>query len=101
MKAWGLLSHVKAFIHIPNENITSPAYRIHLKAMGLMPGISDYMVLYDRGVAFLEIKRDAKCKLSQHQEIFFELLKSLNIPCLCTHDIDTVITFLENLKNSC
>jgi hypothetical protein len=87
-------------IHIPNENISSPSYRIHLKTMGLMAGVLDYMVLYTGGIAFIEFKRDKTCKLTKHQQKFILMLKALNIQYLVTCCIEEAITFLKKLKNN-
>lgn len=84
-------------IHIANENISSPAYRSHLKAMGLLPGVPDYMILFEGGVAFIEIKRDKTCKMTKAQKIFTELLTVFNIPWICTYDKDKVIEFLTEV----
>lgn len=94
---WRLFDKQLALIHIANENISSPGYRRHLVAMGLMAGVLDYMILYPGGIAFIEFKRDAKCKLTKHQLKFIELLKSLNIKYLVTHCVDEAIRFCENL----
>jgi hypothetical protein len=86
-----------ALIHIANENMNSKGYRWHLKALGLMPGVFDYMILFASGCAFIEFKRDNKCKLSPMQIKFSTLLDSLNIKWIVTSNIDIAITFLKKV----
>lgn len=88
-----------ALIHIANENMSSKGYRRHLRALGLMPGVFDYMILFASGCAFIEFKRDTKCKLSPMQVKFSTLLDSLGINWIVTSDIETAITFIKKVVN--
>lgn len=97
MAWWNLFKKPLALIHIANENISSPGYRMHLKAMGLMAGVFDYMVLYPGGVAFIEFKRDKSCKFTPAQKRFSELLNTLNIRWIEANTVEEAITFCENL----
>lgn len=82
MKDIGL--HLKDFIiaHIPNENEGGSAEQRKIrgslrKKMGVMPGVADYIVLWDGGCGFIEVKTKkglygAKSdgRLSEEQEKF-------------------------------
>ena len=64
-------------IHIPNEGKRSPAQGAKLKKCGLVPGVSDYLMLipseHYHGLA-LEMKRSvkSKSKVSPQQSAFIE-----------------------------
>lgn len=97
---WGLgqFGNGAYVFHVANERKTSYAYGAKLRRMGVISGVADYCVLYDGGcVAFIEFKRDAKCKLSDNQSKFKEMCKILKIPYLLTHDCDEAIAFIKTL----
>lgn len=89
----------KFFIfHIANENISSDAYRLQLAAMGVRAGIADYCVLLPQGrVAFIEFKRNAKCKLTDKQEAFADECKELGIPFALHSNVEEAIAWIETL----
>lgn len=89
----------KMFIfHVANEQKTHITYTMMLKRLGLTPGVADYCVLYEGGnVAFIEFKRNEKCKLTQAQESFKNICFELNIPYLVTFNIQEAINFLNKL----
>lgn len=96
-KVWNQFNKDLVLIHIPNENISSIGYRMHLSAMGLIAGVFDYMILYYGKVAFIEFKRDNKCKLSKHQQKFKDILDPFQIRYLITSSVDEAITFCKSL----
>lgn len=102
-KQYQLLTDLRQFnlpkyvFHIPNERKTSISYGRKLKRMGVIPGIADYCVLFEGGVAFIEFKRNKKCKLSEHQLIFRERCKLLKIPYLMTCSIEDAMDFIKQL----
>lgn len=84
--------------HIANEQYTSKGYTMSLKAMGLLSGVADYCVLIDGGkVAFIEFKRNAKCKLSPNQLWFKEQCEVMGIPYAVVHTIEAAMAFLQSL----
>jgi hypothetical protein len=84
--------------HVPNERRTSQQYGAKLKRMGVVSGVGDYCVVYEGGrVAFIEFKRNAKCKLSIAQEHFKNSCEDLKVPYLLTYRVDEAIDFLKSL----
>lgn len=84
--------------HIANEQNCSKYYTMELKRMGLTGGVADYCVLYEGGkVAFIEFKRNGKCKLTKSQEYFKDICLKLGIPFLQCSDSPAAITFIQNL----
>lgn len=89
----------RAFVfHVANERKTSYVTGARLKKMGVVAGVPDYCILLKGGlVAFIEFKRDAKCKLSKSQLYFRDLCDTLEIPYLLTWNIDEAIGFIKSL----
>lgn len=86
-------------LHVPNEQLSNPAYIYHLLGLGMLPGAADYLILYEGGrVAAIEFKRDKTCRLSNSQKAFKETCDRLKIPYLCTYKITEAIDFLKYLK---
>lgn len=86
--------------HVANEQKTNIAYTLMLKSMGLTSGVADYCILYEGGkVAFIEFKRNKKCKLTKSQEAFKNICEALNVPYFMTCDVQDAIKFLNRLFN--
>jgi hypothetical protein len=84
--------------HVPNERRTSQQYGAKLKRMGVLAGVADYCIVHSEGkVAFIEFKRNAKCKLSPAQEHFKNSCEDLKVPYLLTYSADKAIDFLKSL----
>lgn len=87
--------------HVPNETIATPEYfnrmHKHLQMMGVLGGVADYLVLYDKGWAAIEFKRNNKCQLTDKQKTFREVCNKLNAQYLLTSSDDEAIEFLKNL----
>jgi hypothetical protein len=84
--------------HIANERKASKQYHVKLARMGVISGVADYCVIYEKGrVAFIEFKRNAKCKLSDSQKNFKADCEDLEIPYLLTYSVSEAIDFLSNL----
>lgn len=87
--------------HVPNETVVPNEYfhrtHKHLQMMGLIGGVADYMILYDKGWAAIEFKRDAKCKLTDKQQEFKLICNLFGAPYLLTHSDEEAINFLKNL----
>lgn len=82
--------------HIPNEQYTTLGYTMLLKKMGLLKGAPDYCCVHEGGVFFMEFKRNEKCKLTKHQELFKERCEKLSIPYIIIYHQDDGIDFLKN-----
>lgn len=59
------------WFHVPNGEARSAATGAKLKAMGVMPGVSDFIVMAIGQVLFLELK-GSKGRLSDSQKAFRE-----------------------------
>lgn len=87
--------------HIANEQYTSRGYTMELIRMGLRSGVADYCILIPGGrVAFLEFKRDSKCKLSEKQESFQKQCLWLEIPYGVSWDVDKAIEWIYSLNST-
>lgn len=85
--------------HIANEQNTSKAYTLNLVKMGLRAGVADYCLLLPKGrVAFIEFKRNCKCKLTDKQKEFLEICNKLEIPHLVAWDADQAIDWIKGLN---
>jgi hypothetical protein len=58
------------YFHVPNASKSSPQYRRKLAALGLRPGVSDLICLHNGEAFALELKREAKGRVSEHQNKF-------------------------------
>jgi len=86
--------------HVANEQNNNPLYTMQLKKMGLIAGVADYCILIEGGkVAFMEFKRNAKCKLSEAQKQFQSLCESFEIPYAVVWDVDNAIDFIKQCCN--
>lgn len=83
--------------HIPNEQYTRITFTMMLKKMGLLKGAPDYCCVYENGVAFIEFKRNEKCRLTDAQKNFQQRCKDLNIRYEIVYNENQAVTFLENV----
>ena|ERR1700691_2588501 len=84
--------------HIPNQQFTNIVYSIESKRMGMLAGVFDYTILIKgKGIAYIEFKRNAKCKLTPSQIAFTKILDLFGIKWLVTHDIEEAFKFIESL----
>jgi hypothetical protein len=102
LKAWNYYKKDFEIIHIPNERITgkdSQNFTRHLYAMGMLPGVADYLVVYEDGrCAAIEFKRDKSgLKLKGNQLAFKARCNDLSLPYLVTCDVDEALEFLKSL----
>jgi hypothetical protein len=84
-------------LHIPNESKRSQFYGSMLKAMGMLAGAPDYLVLYTGGWAAIEFKRDKSSPQQKTQKQFQHRCNELGHRYLLTYNIDEAIEFLHNL----
>lgn len=72
-----VVEHLRAYgnpeavwFHVANASKASPQYRRKLAALGLRPGVSDLIALVNGEAFALELKREAKGRVSEHQNKF-------------------------------
>jgi hypothetical protein len=58
------------WFHVANGSNAPVQYRSKLKALGLRPGVSDLICLHNGEAFALELKREAKGRVSEHQNEF-------------------------------
>lgn len=92
-------------MHIANERPMTKdknqwfAYNNHLKAMGVLKGAPDYLIIAKGRFMFIEFKRSKSQKLSDQQVMFKEFCDRNEIPFLCTYTSLEAIKFIkDNLK---
>ncbi len=86
--------------HVANERKCGISQRIRLSKMGVIPGISDYIVFLKGGrVAAIEFKRDEKekKKFQGTQSDFRDVCLDRGIPHLLTCSVEEAIDFLKSL----
>jgi hypothetical protein len=84
--------------HVANEQNTHKGYTMLLMSMGLRPGVLDYCVLLPAGrVAFIEFKRNAKCKPTERQKEFIGTCGKLGIPTIVTCNVDEAVEWIKGL----
>lgn len=88
--------------HIPSGEHRDIRTAAKLKAMGVKPGWPDFIFIgpstdHDQiiDVAFLELKRKGKGRLSDEQRSFQEWCYSLSIPHAVADNVDDAIEFLR------
>jgi hypothetical protein len=96
LKAYNQFKNNAFVFHIANEQNCNRSYTIMLKGMGLTAGVADYCVITNDGrVAFIEFKRDAKCKLSPKQLEFKAECEQRDIVYKVVWNVDEAIKFLS------
>jgi hypothetical protein len=93
---WLRLLHVPCF-SVPNEGKRSARLGAHYKSMGLMPGVSDLVVIREGVVEFWEFKT-ATGKQSPAQRDFEELVKSYGMAYRLIRTRDEVLKITESWK---
>jgi len=69
---------VKQFTHIANETYTPHhAVKNRNKALGVRPGVPDMMIVFSKGILFLELKREGRSVLSTSQQDWIQALEDL------------------------
>ncbi len=120
LQSYNQLPKEIVLFHIANERDTNPKYTIllkkkgggfkknglslvtaSLKSMGMIGGVADYCVLLPQGkVAFIEFKRNAKCKLTTSQQEFKAQCETLSIPYNIAYSADNGVELLIALVKS-
>lgn len=74
-------------------------FRMSQKKMGVVGGVSDYIVLYENGWLAIEFKRSPTEKLTDKQKEFAEICDNLNQPFYVAYTVDMGIKILEKHFN--
>ena len=64
------------FFHVPNEGRRTPFERFKAKYLGMKPGISDWIIIKETDILFLELKIKPN-KPTQYQKNFIERMREL------------------------
>ncbi len=84
--------------HCPNGEHRSKATGGRLKAMGVVPGVADFVCVQPNGeVAFMELKRLGGV-LSPAQKLFQARCISIGVTYVVVADIDTALAILEGWR---
>lgn len=81
------------WFHVPNEAKRSRQLGVIMKALGMIPGVSDFVFLWDGGGGVIELKY-GKNGLQDSQVIFLEWCRTYNVPravCYGANQVDTVL----------
>jgi hypothetical protein len=90
------------WFHVPNEGKRSIAGHQKMIAMGMVQGMTDFVLVCAGRVAFLELKRpDGKGRLSKKQEDFRDLCKALGLPWTMAEDLEAAEAFIREFVESC
>lgn len=86
LKAQG---HVLKFTHIPHSTWT-PSKKVKGRnwAMGVRPGVPDYLIVFQYYVVFIEMKRAKGGHLSKDQKEWHDALTNVNIDVYVTKGFD-------------
>lgn len=79
--------------HIPNEGKRSSLVAIITKAMGMIPGVGDFLFCWGSGSAFIELKA-GKNKQSAHQKCFQEWCEDNDVPYALCYSAEEALEML-------
>ena len=85
--------------HVPNERKCSVQQRVKLARMGVVAGVSDYIIFFGNKWAAIEFKRSEKemKKLNEPQSTFKTMCERHGAPYLLTCKEEEAIEFLKSL----
>lgn len=81
--------------HVPNEGKRSYRVGALLKAMGLVPGVPDYVCIPNKGTAFFIEFKDKKRKLTENQEAFRLMCSEMGIDWFLVRSSQEAIEVLK------
>lgn len=84
------------YFHVPNESASSDVMRIKLSAMGVLPGVPDFLFIKPFFFA-IELKMP-KGVLSAKQQKLIELWRQSGVPVAVCRSADEVVEFLEAVR---
>lgn len=98
LEAWALISAYKrrdvlAF-HVPNGEKRNPVTAAKLKAMGVLPGVSDFVIAVAGQIHFVELKT-ARGRLSPIQRAFLDDAEAARC---ATHVVRSIGELVETLN---
>jgi len=82
------------YFSVPNEGKRTAMMAEHLKAMGMLPGVSDLILLHKRLAYALELKADGE-KQTDNQKAFEADCEAAGVPYACCDNIDAAICVLR------
>ena len=83
------------FWHTPNGGARRSTEAAIFKGLGVLPGVSDITLFYDRTLYALEIKRDARAKVTPAQRRFIEAVKQQGGKAEIGRGLDHCLRILE------
>ena len=89
------------FTHIPNETGGSLEARrraIRVKRQGVSKGFPDYIILVNKKVVAIELKRTKGSKISPEQLEWVKRFNDYNVPASICKGADEAIKFIESIK---
>jgi hypothetical protein len=84
--------------HCPNGGLRLPTEAARLKGQGTLAGVSDICALYNSVFYALEIKRDAKAKVTPAQRRFIEAVKQQGGKAEIGRGLDDCLDILERWR---
>jgi len=119
MANYGLIKQPFHLLHIPNEQrpADTPSTRMkvaiwmnHIKSLGFIPGVADYLLLYKGGWAAIELKADEKSlkahiakslklqdSTARDQKMFADKTNEMQMPYLITYNVAVAVNFVLDL----
>lgn len=90
------------WFHVANEGVYNksnykPIYGTKLKKMGKAKGMADYVFLWDKGCALIEVKY-AKNKLTEEQKLVKEWAEHSKIPHFVAYSAEEAVEFLKKIN---
>lgn len=86
------------FTHIPNEtggDMMAKRRAIRMKRAGVSRGFPDYIIIKDKKLYFIELKRQKGGKVSHEQRKWLEVLATTGAKCAVCNGAKEAIEFLE------
>ncbi len=86
---------VRLYSHIPNETYTTSwAQKLKNKRMGVSKGFPDYVILTEKEMVVIELKRRKGGKVSKEQEEWIAEFQRLGIRASVCKGMDEAVDFL-------
>lgn len=89
---------VQVFTHISNETYTTSwRQKSRNKAVGVRPGVPDYLIVTNNTVLFLELKRPKGGVLSKFQKVWLEALPGKQTEANVCAGFDAAKVWIESV----
>lgn len=87
---------ILAFSHVPQETYTTSwAVKNKNKSMGVRKGVPDYLVVTNKAVLFIEMKRVKGGKLGDEQRVWLEALAGKPTHATMARGADEAMEFIK------